>query len=102
MQYDEGTSTTKGLHEPPLGKDLLQLVLNHGTLQNIIPDYEARRATAARDAIASVESFPRCPECNCDCSRQAQPCQDVFGSNAELEGGVFGRVDAIYGSIEAQ
>ncbi len=31
-----------------------------------------------------------------------EPCQDMFGSNAELEGGVFGRVDAIFVSIEAQ
>ena len=32
----------------------------------------------------------------------AQPCQDVFGSSAISEGGIFGRVDAVYMSTEAQ
>ena len=35
----------------------------------------------------------RCPDCT---------CSDLFGCNAKLEGGVLGRVDAVYGSIEAQ
>ena len=35
----------------------------------------------------------RCPDC---------ACSDLFGSNARLEGGVLGRVDAVHGSIEAQ
>ena len=30
------------------------------------------------------------------------PCQDLFGSSATAEGGVFGRIDAGYTSIEAQ
>ena len=44
---------------------------------------------------------PWCPECNANDSGTV-PCQDIFGSSAEPEGGVFGRVDAIYGSIENQ
>ena len=35
----------------------------------------------------------RCPDC---------ACSDLFGSNAKPEGGVLGRADAAYGSIEAQ
>ena len=29
-------------------------------------------------------------------------CQDLFGSNAYAEGGIFGRIDAVYTSIETQ
>ena len=39
-----------------------------------------------------------CPDCNCS----AEPCQDMFGSNAKAESGILGRVDAVYTSIEAQ
>ena len=35
----------------------------------------------------------RCPDC---------ACSDLFGCNAKPEGGVLGRVDAVYGSIVAQ
>ena len=37
-----------------------------------------------------------------DCNSSAEPCQDMFGSNAKAEGGILGRVDAVYTSIEAQ
>jgi len=30
------------------------------------------------------------------------PCQDLFGSNAHPEGGIFGRIDAGFTSVEAQ
>ena len=39
-----------------------------------------------------------CPDCNISIG----PCQDLFGSNATPEGGILGRVDAVYTSIEAQ
>ena len=40
---------------------------------------------------------------NCeDCNTSAAPCQDLFGSNATSEGGILGRSDAVYTSIEAQ
>lgn len=39
-----------------------------------------------------------CPQCNVGNS----PCQDLFGSNAIAEGGFFGRIDAVFTSIEAQ
>ena len=71
----------------------------------------------AKDSLASVDGFrlmvllayehlfgmrvcPNCPHCNHD--DHGSPCQDCFGSNAKPEGGVFGRVDAGYTSIEAQ
>ena len=64
----------------------------------------------ARDALAGVDGFrvivhlfferilgirfcPKCPNCE---------CADLSGSNAKAVGGCFGRVDAVYGSIEAQ
>ena len=68
----------------------------------------------ARDALASVDGFrvlvqliheylfglricPQCPDCNNGV--QSSPCQDLFGSNATAEGGIFGRADGIYTSI---
>ena len=42
--------------------------------------------------------FQHCPDWNLS----AEPCQDMFGSNATPEGGVLGRVDAVDTSIEAQ
>ena len=38
-----------------------------------------------------------CPECN-----GGWGCADLFGSNAFPEGGIFGRPDGIFISIEAQ
>eukprot|EP00973_Karenia_brevis_P023978 3305987-Karenia_brevis.AAC.1 len=64
----------------------------------------------SRDSLASVDGFRTivclfmehllglefCPSCpNCFCS-------DLFGSNAKPEGGILGRVDGIYGAVEAQ
>ena len=82
-----------------------------------LPDYDERRQILATDSLASVDGFramiqltfqhlfgmnfcPKCPYCNhnnCDA-----PCQDLFGSNATAEGGILGRVDAVFTSIEAQ
>ncbi|CAJ1402349.1 unnamed protein product [Effrenium voratum] len=80
-----------------------------------LPNYEDRRALLARDPLACAEGFrtlvlltlrhllgvrfcPRCP----NCATSGQPCSDAFGSNAVAGGGVLGRVDAVFGSIECQ
>ena len=76
-----------------------------------------RREVLARDPLAAVDGFRAltqlmlkhlfgvriCPFCP-DCNRFAglEPCQDQRGSNAETSGGIFGRVDAVYISLEAQ
>ena len=82
-----------------------------------LPDYDERKQIPATDSLASVDGFrimiqltfqhlsgmnfcPHCPACNHDNSDN--PCQDLFGSSASAEGGLFGRVDAVYTSIEAQ
>ena len=41
---------------------------------------------------------PRCPHW----SMSDAPCQDALGSNAEAMGGIAGRVDALFGAVEAQ
>ena len=41
---------------------------------------------------------PCCPDCNISSS----PCQDALGSNAEAVGSIAGRVDALFGAVEAQ
>ena len=77
-----------------------------------------RREVLARDPLAAVDGFrvlthlmlkhlfgvrscPMCPECNFFDARW-EPCQDKYGSNAEPSGGIFGRVDAVYITLEAQ
>ena len=85
------------------------------SLPQELPSYAARKALLARDPMACLDGFlvlvglalrhifgvrfcPRCPECN----TSGKPCADAFGSNAIAMGGAFGRVDAVYGSIECQ
>jgi hypothetical protein len=89
---------------------LATLDLGGATTQNDLPTATERRAIVARDALAGVDGFrvivhlffsrilgirfcPKCPNCE---------CADLSGSNARPVGGCFGRVDAVYGSIEAQ
>ena len=81
-----------------------------------IPGFDARRMLLAADPLAAVNAFfiqirtvhatilgvrmcPYCPHCNSDTDR---PCQDACGSNAEAMGGIAGRVDAMFGAVEAQ
>ena len=84
------------------------------TLQEL-PLYDERRALLARDPLACAEGFRTlvmltlrhlfgvryCPDCP-NCARSDRPCMDAFGSNATAKGGIFGRIDAIYGAIECQ
>ena len=84
-------------------------------LPSFLPTYDQRRHILATDALASVEGFRvmlqltlqhlfgvnDCPNCP-DCSHGANPCQDLFGSSARAEGGIFGRVDVVFTSLEAQ
>ena len=79
-------------------------------LRERVSTCDQRRAIISRDALACVDGFRtivqlvmeyimgircciRCPNCS---------CADLFGSNAKPEGGILGRADAVYGSIEAQ
>ena len=80
-----------------------------------LPDYDDRKKILARDPLACSEGFQTlvllalkhifgvryCPDCP-HCAVTGAPCTDAFGSNAAPTGGVFGRVDAVYGSIECQ
>ena len=82
-------------------------------------DWADRREVLARDPLAAVDGFrvlthfmlrhlfgvrscPMCPDCNTFPRGAEEPCQDRCGSNAEPGGGIFGRVDAVYISLEAQ
>ena len=88
---------------------------NLNTLVEALPAYDERKAILARDPLACLNGFlalvglafrhifgirlcPRCP----DCAASGYPCADAFGSNATAAGGVFGRFDAAYGSLECQ
>ena len=84
-------------------------------LVQALPDYDERKKILARDPLACAEGFQTlvlltlrhifgvryCSNCP-NCAVTASPCVDGFGSNATPTGGVFGRVDAVYGSIECQ
>ena len=88
-----------------------------------LPDTNDRQKLLARDPLASVYGFHMlcriilrtlfgvrccsdCPDCNLktdvDNDGYLKGCVDAFGSVAESEGGIFGRVDGYYGSIECQ
>ena len=88
------------------------------TFRRLVPGWDLRRQALARDPLASVDGFrmiamlvlehlfgvktcPACPDCN-HRDTGAEPCQDDMGSNATVVGGVFGRMDAAYITIEAQ
>ena len=83
---------------------------------NALPTYDQRRLLLARDSLASVDGFKMlvmvtyeylfgmrvcifCPDCNA--VSNGCPCQDLFGSNAHAEGGIFGRIDAGFASVGA-
>ena len=99
---------------PPLD-DNRTLPIAVEAVQRLVPCWEQRRRVLARDPLASVDGFHTlallllkyifglhmCPHCP-NCATTWHPCTDIAGSNATVVGGVFGRVDAAYVSIEAQ
>ena len=102
---------------PPLDENYT-LPIHVETFCRALPTWEQRRQAMARDPLASVDGFRvlvllvmehlfglrvcmQCPDCNLASSHYT-PCQDQKGSNATLVGGVFGRMDAAYVTIEAQ
>ena len=106
-----------GIFVPELGNDYVQCGISLDELLKRVPRYDDRRSMIARDALASVDGCRlvmtllleyifglricmACPDCTeIDSSK---PCMDVLGSNARAEGGIFGRVDGVFISIEAQ
>ena len=99
---------------PPLD-DEIEFPIHVERLRRCLPGWQQRRTILARDPLASVDGFHvllrlllrhvfgvnichLCP----DCDKTTTPCMDCSGSNAALLGGVFGRIDAVYVTIEAQ
>ena len=117
-QYDALGAKWGSAHVPSVEQDYVDLLLSPEDLASVLPTSAERQKLLARDPLSCVEGFrmlcrlalrhlfglrscPFCPECNSD-RFSGVVCQDVFGSSAEPEGCIFGRVDAIYGSIENQ
>ena len=89
------------------------------TMRRALPVWEQRRATLARDSslhlltvssswcklvlthLFGLHMCQQCPDCNRHGTFRT-PCTSSTGSNATLVGGVFGRMDAAYITIEAQ
>ncbi|CAJ1444255.1 unnamed protein product, partial [Effrenium voratum] len=109
----DGAKKFQARGAPALDEEFCRL--SPEALAENLPNYEDRRALLARDPLACAEGFrtlvlltlrhllgvrfcPRCP----NCATSGQPCSDAFGSNAVAGGGVLGRVDAVFGSIECQ
>ena len=98
-----------------IGKDKPSLETLGRDVGDDEPDYETRRLILARDPLCAVEAFSvyirvvlacllgirMCPDCP-HCNQGNNPCQDKFGSNAEAQGGVLGRCDALFGAVESQ
>ena len=94
--------------EPVMDQDVCVSVPVEMLVPNL-PTHDTRRAVLAKDPLASVDGFrvlvllayrhlfgmrvcSRCPDCNN--GNNSTPCQDMFGSSASPEGGIFGRIDA--------
>ena len=108
-----------GDREFPHLADADTMAIHIETLRRALPSWEQRRSTLARDPLASVDGFHTlvrlvlkhlfgmracavCPRCNAGKGR-TKPCASCSsGSNASLVGGIFGRMDAAYITIEAQ
>ena len=108
-----------GRSQPALGRDLgddVVLEMPVDELRSILPERDARQAVLAKDPLAAVDGFrvivmlthtllfgvrmcPLCPDCN---GGDGVPCQNLFGSSSTAEGGILGRADAVYTSVEAQ
>jgi len=118
VKLDEACKKLGTIDEPQWNPEEIAIAIDN-KIYNGIANLQTRRAAIARDATASVDSFrtqmlllmehlfgvrccPKCPDCNFGQGKRHAPCQDFEGSNATPVGGIFGRVDAIYGSIEAQ
>ena len=95
-------------------------------IAQMIPESDVRRRILLRNPLACVLGFrthvaitlqalfgvrmcPNCPHCNGDDvtklnnkGENITGCCDMFGSISSPVGGIFGRVDAYYGSIECQ
>ena len=101
--------------EPHKGQPDVEIGIPFETLTDLMPDCNERREMLAKDPLACVYGFTllcrialsslfgvrvcrNCPDCNYG----QMGCVDAFGSVAKSEGGVFGRIDAYYGSKECQ
>ena len=51
--------------------------------------------------LPSLYGWRMCPTCP-DCCKGAEPCMNIYGSNATIMGGSLGRADAAIGAVEAQ
>eukprot|EP00971_Amphidinium_carterae_P129435 2563678-Amphidinium_carterae.3 len=103
----------QGRRTPSLDVEFYRL--SPEALAEELPAYDVRKAMLARDPLACSEGFRAlvqltlqhllgvrcCAHCP-SCAISSSPCMDAFGSNAIPTGGILGRVDAVYGSIECQ
>ena len=98
-------------HVPDMKADPASIILTASVddMREVLPSYDVRRKILAGDAVASVDGFrimvlltfehlsglrfcPNCPHFKVGGSH----CRDLFGSSATAEGGIFGRIDAVF------
>ena len=106
------------LEEPLLGEDVIDLRFTPEDIAKLLPTSAEREALMARDPLCSVDGFrllcrlvlehlfgvrccPNCPAC-IKAKNPELRCLDALGCSAKPEGGICGRADAVYGSIENQ
>jgi hypothetical protein len=102
--------------QPSMSEDYVTMAIPAADVGKWLSNYGDRRAILARNGLASADGFrtgillvriswglrvcPMCPDCN---RRDADDgCQDLFGSNSFAEGGIVGRGNGVYISIEAR
>jgi len=79
-----------------------------------MPSFEERQRIVSQDPLACVDGFRTLVQLvlrtmfgvracsDCPARSKTCSCQDLFGSVSNVEGGVFGMIEAYAGSIEAQ
>ena len=117
-QAADTTHAWGGMDVPSIEQDFCAMELPQRGASERLPCYDDRRTIVARDPLCCSDGFrvlcrlvlrhvfgvrvcPYCPDCNSD-NTFALGCQDRVGSSATCSGGVFGRVDAAFGSVENQ
>ena len=118
LAAEDGSGRWLRQDTPSIDHDFAELEFDVSDLCDYAPDFKTRRSIVARDPLCCSDGFrvlcrlvlchvfgvricPYCPDCNSE-NFKGPPCQDRRGSSATVLGGVFGRADAVFGSIENQ
>ena len=118
MHAADETQTWLGIDAPSIEHDFVDTDLPIPPQCRRCPQYEVRRRITARDPLCCSDGFrvlcrlvlrhifgvrtcPYCPYCGAE-EFKGPSCQDRLGCSSSAVGGVFGRVEVVFGSVENQ